>query len=64
MLPPDPDFPPPLRVRVARTLMRTRYHLLRMPLHLLLPHLARKTLRRLKARLDHRTEAPSEDGAP
>lgn len=64
MLPPDPDFPPPLRVRVARTLMRTRYHLLRMPLHLLLPHLARKTLRRLKARLDRRTEAPSEDGAP
>lgn len=64
MLPPDPDFPPSLHVRVARTLMRTRYHLLRMPLQLLVPHLARKTLRRLKARLDRRAEAPTEDGAP
>ncbi|TAH45790.1 MAG: hypothetical protein EYC67_09955 [Betaproteobacteria bacterium] len=64
MLPSDPDFPPPFRVRLARTLMRTRYHLLRMPLRLLAPHLARKTLRRLKARFDRRTEAPTDAGAP
>lgn len=64
MLPSDPDFPPPLRVRVARTLMQARYHLLRMPLHLLAPHLLRKTLRRLKAQLDRRAEAPANDGAP
>ena len=63
MFPSDPDFPPPLQVRLARTLMRVRYHLLRMPLRLLVPHLARKTLRRLKARLDRRAEAPA-DGAP
>lgn len=63
MLPPDPDFPPPLRVRLARTLMQVRYHLLRMPLPLLVPHLARKSLRRVQARFDRGTEAPA-GGAP
>jgi hypothetical protein len=63
MLPPDPDFPPTFRVRLARTLMQIRYHLLRMPPQLLAPHLARKSLRRLRARLDRRAEAPA-DGAP
>lgn len=63
MLPSDPDFPAPFRVRVARTLMQTRYHLLRMPPHLLAPHLARKTLRRLQARFNRSVETPA-DGAP
>lgn len=63
MFPSDPDSPPPLSVRFARLLMRTRYHLLRMPLHLLLPHLARKALIRLRARIAQKKEAP-DDGAP
>lgn len=50
MFPADPDYPAPRRVKLARTLMQVRYHLLRMPPHLLAPHLARKSLRRLQAR--------------
>ncbi|MDD3353723.1 nucleotidyltransferase family protein [Zoogloea sp.] len=52
LLPPDPDHPPPLRLKAAQALLRARYHLLRMPPHLLLPHLAHKAGRRLKAYLD------------
>lgn len=55
MWPADPDFPPPLRVQLARRLLQARYHLLRMPPHLLAPHLIRKSLRRLRARLARRT---------
>lgn len=51
MFPSDPDHPAPADVKLARTLMQVRYHLLRMPPHLLGPHLARKTMRRLQARL-------------
>jgi hypothetical protein len=63
MLPSDPDYPPPRSVKLARLLMRTRYHLLRMPLHMLLPHLARKAALRLRARVTAKKEAP-DDGAP
>lgn len=63
MFPSDPDFPPPFSARLARLLMRTRYHLLRMPLHMLLPHLARKAALRLRARITQKKEAP-DDGAP
>lgn len=61
MFPPDPDCPPAFSVRLARALMRTRYHLLRMPLHLLAPHLARKALIGLRARLANKTGMPSDD---
>lgn len=63
MLPSDPDEPPPLRVALARNAMLVRYHLLRMPLHMLLPHLARKALIRLRTQLAQKKEAP-DDGAP
>lgn len=63
MFPSDPDFPPPISVRFARLLMRSRYHLLRMPLHMLLPHLARKALIRLRTQLAQKKGAP-DDGAP
>lgn len=50
MLPTDPDHPPGPAARFAQTALLARYHWLRMPLRLLLPHLARKTWRRLRAR--------------
>lgn len=50
MLPGDPDFPPSRAARLARTALLVRYHWLRMPLRLLLPHLARKSWRRLGRR--------------
>lgn len=61
MYPSDPDFPPAFSVRLARVLMRIRYHLLRMPLHLLAPHLARKSLVGLRARLANKTGMPVDD---
>ncbi|MBK5913865.1 nucleotidyltransferase family protein [Rhodocyclus purpureus] len=61
MLPSDPDFPPPMRVAIARTLLRSRYQWLRMPPHLLFPHLLRKSWRRLRARADANGQA---DGMP
>lgn len=63
MFPSDPDAPPPVLVRYARTLMRVRYHLLRMPLHILLPHLARKSYRQLHARITKMQKTPV-DGMP
>lgn len=63
MLPSDPDGPPPMKVTLARNAMLVRYHLLRMPLHMLLPHLARKAFIRLRARIAQKKEAP-DDGAP
>ena len=51
LLPSDPDFPPPAAVRLARMAMLVRYHRLRMPLPMLLPHLARKAALRMRARL-------------
>lgn len=59
MLPSDPDFPEPIQVRLARSALLARYHFLRMPLHLLLPHLARKALLRGKARF---SQSPTGDG--
>lgn len=56
MFPPDPDFPPPLSVRFARKAMQVRYHLQRMPLSLLLPHLAHKTISRFRARASKQTD--------
>ncbi|MBL8446996.1 MAG: nucleotidyltransferase family protein [Zoogloeaceae bacterium] len=50
MLPPDPDYPEPAKVRWARRAMLARYHLQRMPAGMLVPHLARKVLRRTLAR--------------
>lgn len=50
LLPPEPDRPPGLSVRFARRLALARYHLLRMPLHMLLPHLARKAWLRTRRR--------------
>lgn len=50
MFPSDPDFPPPLSARLARKAMQVRYHYLRMPWYLLLPHLGRKMIRRLLER--------------
>lgn len=61
MFPPDPDGPTALSVRLARVLMRIRYHRLRMPLHLLAPHLARKSLIALRARLANKTGMPVDD---
>lgn len=61
MLPSHPDGPPPLRVRLARRALLARYHLMRMPIHLLLPHLGRKTVLRL--RKNGKKGAP-DDGAP
>lgn len=63
MFPSDPDVPVPLRASAARALLQVRYHLLRMPLRLLLPHLARKSLRRLRARFD-RDSGTEDAGAP
>ena len=63
MLPADLDGPPSPGVRLARTAMLARYHRLRMPAHLLLPHLARKTLLRLRASIAAKKEAP-DAGAP
>jgi hypothetical protein len=63
MLPSDPDGPPPMKVSLARNAMLVRYHLLRMPLHMLLPHLARKAALRLRARITAKKEAP-DNGAP
>lgn len=59
MLPSDPDHPVPPLVAFARTAMLTRYHLLRMPPRLLIPHLIRKTWRRLRAR--HENASPEGD---
>jgi len=64
MLPSDPDFPPPTAVRLARTAMLARYHRLRMPLPMLVPHLARKTALRMRARLLRPAEEPSRKGQP
>ena len=58
MLPGDLDGPPSPGVRLARTAMLVRYHRLRMPAHLLLPHLVRKTLLRLRASIAAKKEAP------
>ena len=63
MLPADLDGPPSPGVRLARAAMLARYHRLRMPAHLLLPHLARKTLLRLRASIAAKKEAP-DAGAP
>jgi len=49
MLPSHLDGPPPIRVRLARKALLARYHLMRMPMHLLIPHLARKSMLRLRA---------------
>ena len=51
MLPSDPDRPAPRRARLARRLMMARYHLMRMPTALLVPHLMRKSVLRLRDRL-------------
>ena len=52
MLPPEPERGDGgLGGRLARTVLLIRYHLLRMPLRLLLPHLVRKAWRRLLQRL-------------
>lgn len=52
MLPPEPEQGDGgLGGRLARTVLLIRYHLLRMPLRLLLPHLVRKAWRRLLQRL-------------
>lgn len=53
MFPSDPDYPPPVGARLARKAMQMRYHLQRMPLPLLLPHLLHKTLRRWRERHKH-----------
>ncbi len=63
MLPGDLDGPPSPSVRIARTAMLARYHRLRMPLRLLLPHLLRKSVLRLRGRIAAKKEAPGE-GAP
>lgn len=63
MLPPDPDGPPALRIRLARKALLARYHLLRMPLRLLLPHLARKAALRMRTPAHKKKGAP-ENGAP
>ncbi|MER2553940.1 MAG: nucleotidyltransferase family protein [Thauera sp.] len=63
MLPSDPDGPPALKVTWARRAMLSRYHWLRMPLPMLLPHLARKSLHRLRTRVARKEGAP-ENGAP
>lgn len=63
MLPPDPDFPPPLRVRTARVAILARYHWLRMPLHMLVPHLLRKTILRTRARFRKRDDS-KDNGVP
>ncbi len=57
MLPTDPDHPPAMTARLAQAALLARYHWLRMPLRLLLPHLARKSWRRLRARSAARTES-------
>ena len=56
MLPSDPDYPPSASVRLARLAMLVRYHRLRMPLGMLLPHLARKSMVRARARFGRRGE--------
>lgn len=63
MLPSDPDRPPPSKVIWARWAMLSRYHWLRMPLRMLLLHLARKSLLRLRAQAAQKEGAP-ENGAP
>lgn len=57
MLPGDPDRPPARAARLARTALLARYHWLRMPMRLLLPHLARKSWRRLRARANADSDA-------
>ena len=57
MLPSDPDFPPSTGVNLARLAMLTRYHLQRMPLRMLLPHLARKAGLRMRSRFTGQTPA-------
>lgn len=63
MLPSDPDHPPSTTVRLARLAMLARYHLRRMPPHMLLPHLTRKAILRLRG---HRGQAEGEkdEGQP
>ena len=61
MLPSDPDFPPPMDVRLSRLAMLTRYHLLRMPLTMLVPHLARKAWLRSRARLTPSGQPPANE---
>lgn len=63
MLPSDPDFPPPLKVRVARVATLARCHWLRMPLHILVPHLARKLVLRARDRFAQR-KASNKDAMP
>lgn len=50
MLPSDPDRPPGMSVRLARLAALMRYHVLRMPLGMLLPHIARKAWLRARRR--------------
>lgn len=63
MFPGNLDGPAAPLERMARTAMLARYHRLRMPLRLLLPHLLRKFAQRLRARVEAKKEAPDE-GAP
>jgi len=46
------DGAPPFRVEWARFALFVRSHWCRMPVHLLVPHLARKGLHRVLARKD------------
>lgn len=64
MLPSDPDFPPPRSVRLARTALLARYHWQRMPLRMLLPHLAHKAAMRAHARLQKKEATPGEEAGP
>lgn len=63
MLPSDPDFPPPPAVRLARVAMLMRYHRQRMPLRMLVPHLARKLVLRMRARATQHA-VPQQQGRP
>ncbi|MDX9885146.1 nucleotidyltransferase family protein [Thauera sp.] len=63
MLPLHLDGPPPPSVRLARKTLLARYHLMRMPMHLLIPHLARKAMLRLRGSREEKKGAP-DNGAP
>ena len=63
MLPTNLDGPPRPSVRLARKALLARYHLMRMPMHLLIPHLARKAVLRMRGGRDEKKGAPI-DGAP
>ena len=63
MLPSHLDGPPPPSVRLACKALLARYHLMRMPMHLLIPHLARKAMLRMRGSRDEKKGAP-DNGAP